>query len=168
MGYGVGQTGLAPWMDHVAMWSQVWAGLIGGGLALVGVLVAQRQTTRRDDARWAREVARQDAQWRREDAARSYEHRREAYMAFMASWQGHYDGAFYYRLVEEGPLPDFDWLDELHKLHLAIEVFGSPDAIAAAAATMKNLDGYGQSDDELDYDLFKAYQAAVRADLVGD
>jgi hypothetical protein len=58
-------------------------GTLGGAIA--GVLVNQRRSDRREDARWQREQEAEEARWMREDALRTFEHRREAYMDFYES-----------------------------------------------------------------------------------
>ena len=73
------------------MWSQIGSGLIGGCLALLGVVFTQRRADRREAERWEREREREREVWAREDASRSYYHRREAYIEFMNEWQRHYD-----------------------------------------------------------------------------
>jgi hypothetical protein len=145
--------------------SEVIIGLGGAFAALLGVFVNGWLTNNREEARWERERELQAQAWARDDAARSYEHRREAYVNFVNQWRVHYDIAWRYRTLGGPGEPDYDWMDPLYEAFVALQVFGARGVIAAAEATMKNLDGYCTSGADLDYRLFENLQAQIRQDL---
>jgi hypothetical protein len=58
-------------------------GLLGtAGGAIVGVLITQRRSDRREKAAWDREREREREVWAREDAARTFELRRQSYVEY--------------------------------------------------------------------------------------
>jgi len=63
-----------------------WVPLAAAAIALlatvVGVLITQRWSAHREDARWEREREQEREAWEREDAARTFEQRRQAYVDF--------------------------------------------------------------------------------------
>lgn|SRR5690348_10999263 len=63
----------------------VMQSLIGGGLALLGVIVTQWFANRRERATWKRERERERERWEREDQLRTFEHRRAVYVEFYES-----------------------------------------------------------------------------------
>jgi hypothetical protein len=58
-------------------------GTVGGTVA--GVVLTQRQASRRDAIAWERERTRERERWAREDADRTFSHRRDAYVDFYES-----------------------------------------------------------------------------------
>lgn len=58
-------------------------GTVGG--TVVGVVLTQRQASRRDAIAWERERTRERERWAREDADRTFSYRRDAYVDFYES-----------------------------------------------------------------------------------
>lgn len=64
------------------MWATLIVATFGPVGALLGVWLTQRRADRRDDARFARELANEQSRRQREDDALTFEHRRAAYVEF--------------------------------------------------------------------------------------
>lgn len=69
--------------------TQPWVTLIVAAMGfvatIVGVMITQRRSDRREDKNWERERERERARWAREEAARTFEQRQEAYAEFYES-----------------------------------------------------------------------------------
>lgn len=114
-------------------------GLLTGVIALAGVIYTQRQSARREDARWDREGARlaDERAWQRETWAR--DHRRQAHLAVLAEQRrlDHW-AMMVTRVGLEGyEEPKADWAEPLGRLILDVQVFGSQDAAVAAVRLYK-------------------------------
>ncbi|MEU6997211.1 hypothetical protein [Nonomuraea sp. NPDC046570] len=132
------------------MWPQIVSGVIGGVLALLGVLVTQRRADRRELKQWERERERERQVWAREDVARSYDHRREAYIEFMQEWERHFNMVYNARYSDSGynPEPDHDWMDSLQERYVAVQLFGTEPARKKALEAMLSLDKVARLDEE--------------------
>ena len=72
-------------MKSTRLWVPLAVAALGLLSTLVGVLLTQRRSDRRENTSWKRERERERERWAREDAARTFEHRREAYADFYES-----------------------------------------------------------------------------------
>jgi hypothetical protein len=77
-------------MAAVMTTTPLWVPLLVTALGIIGtvagtvtgVVLTQRQASRRDDLNWSRERERERERWAREDADRTFSHRRDAYVDF--------------------------------------------------------------------------------------
>ena len=62
--------------------------------------------------------------------------------------------AYNYRLLRDGPEPDYDWMDSLYQRFLAVQIFGTKQSRDSAEAAMTMLGKYVESGD-LDHSILK-------------
>jgi hypothetical protein len=102
---------------------------------LVGVLVTQRRSDRRDDLNWKRQRDREQQQWAREDAARTFEHRRDAYSAFYEALREMARQAYAHGmgLSDSDELP-IDWQLPIYRKLQHLRLYATPLVNDAASA----------------------------------
>jgi hypothetical protein len=64
-------------MGTTPLWVPLVVAVIGLVATIVGVIITQRRSDRREKIAWERERERERERWAREDAARTFELRRE-------------------------------------------------------------------------------------------
>lgn len=115
---------------NTPLWLTLIVALLSPGGALLGVWVTQRRADRRDDATFARELARERERWAREDQARTFEHRRAAYIEYYEALRRmsidvHNHGYGLSDGDEGGELP-FGWQTDAWEKLQHVELYASP------------------------------------------
>lgn len=122
-------------MTTTPLWVLLVVALLGvsGSIAgtVVGVLLTQRRSDRREDERWTRERAREHDVWAREDARRTFDERRNCYMDFLQQLR-EVALATHNAGYELGPGLEFGWNLPLYESLLRLRVFASPNVAHAA------------------------------------
>lgn len=134
---------------------------------IVGVMITQRRSDRREDKNWQRERERERERWAREDAARTFELRRDAYVEFYESLREMirivYDHGV--GLSETDDLPP-DWTSPTFRKLQHLELYASPDAASFAVAAYVSCREWGHRavrgrDDE----QFRSLQRVTEQDV---
>jgi hypothetical protein len=108
-------------------------GIIGGLLALLGVVITQRHAKHHARAAWARE-----------DAARSYEHRQAAYVDFTKEFHH-----WHRKSVREDVTPgEYEYFDPLLDRLARIQIFGTNEAERLANQAINALVNFVDGDDD--------------------
>ena len=168
------------------MTTPLWLTLVVAALspsgALLGVWLTQRRADRRDDATFARELARERERWAREDQARTFEHRRTAYVEFYESLREmgvrvHNHGYGLSDDCDEGGELPFGWQTDAWEKLQHLEIYASPEVAHLASEAYSTTYRWGHNarhgrwgptyhDDEEVVDAAKALVLeSIRADL---
>ena len=151
----------------VPYWVPILVAAVGLLTTLAGVAYTQWRSDKRERQTWNRQREREREQWAREDTARSYDHRQQAYVAFAAQWEKHYDRAWRHREFRlNEPDPDYDWADELVEAYAAVELFGTRSVFETALAAIVELNEYINSGNRPhDRSIYEQFISEVRRDL---
>lgn len=111
------------------LWLTLIVAALGPGGALLGVWLTQRRADRRDDATFARELARERERWAREDQARTFEQRRTAYVEFYEALRAMMVRAYGHGLglSDEGDELPEGWQTPPFQAAQRLEVYATPD-----------------------------------------
>lgn len=160
-------------MSSTPLWVPlVVAGIGVAGTATAGILgglITQGRSDRREARAWEREREREREKWAREDEARTSEHRRQAYVEFYESVKAlartAYDHG--YGFTEEAELPEGWQSDAFAKLaHLQFYA-DRPVASAASAAYSAawSWGYYGKYDNPEDPDFYERQEKYDQAEM---
>ncbi|MFG2010021.1 hypothetical protein ACGFNF_13220 [Micromonospora sp. NPDC048868] len=142
-----------------------WVPLAGAGVALLGVVVGQLLSNRRETVRWRREHLRLKEQWEREDVARTHEQRRDVYVEYATEWQKYLLITERCKILDE-PEPDVDALSSLYAGLIKVEIFGTKELIDSAREMFDAMKKWVFDDRSFDDELlFGKYLFLVRSDL---
>lgn len=118
--------------------SDIWLPLLIAVLGLAGtisgVVITQRRSDRREDARWVREREREREQRIREDAARIFNHRRDAYVDYLAEATAKFDAQSKWEAERGKATPPEHALETLWHHLTSVKVYGTPEATRIAEA----------------------------------
>lgn len=125
-------------MNTTPLWLTLAVAGFGPAGALLGVWLTQRRADERDDATFARELARERERWAREDQARTFEHRRAAYVEFYESLRKmglsvHDHGYGLNDECDEGDELPFGWQTETWERLQHFEIYATPQVAQLAA-----------------------------------
>lgn len=124
---------------------------------VLGVVITQRRSDRREDLQWARMREREREQLAREDSLRTFDQRRIAYMEFEEQLRSAAlavsDRRSRSELDEEWQVPVFQSL-------LRLQVFATPETTAAAVAAYDALLRWSETGDPDSYHAEVAYDKA--------
>lgn len=167
-------------MSTTPLWLTLVVAALGPASALFGVWLTQRRADRREDATFARELAREQARWQREDEALTFEHRRAAYAEFYESLRkmqlAAYDHGMGLTVWDTHDLPEGWQTDTWEKLQ-HLELYATPRVGSLATEAYSAIWRWGANtklgnDDEEFYarqsfadDVKAALLLAIRADL---
>jgi hypothetical protein len=145
--------------------------VLGLASTLLGVVITQRSSDRREAVQWTRMREREREQWAREDSLRTFEQRRTCYLEFeeqlvsTALKVSYAQDGFRSALEDEWQIPVFQSL-------LRLQVFSTGKATRAASEAYEALlrwggvDGVNYPGAEADYDkAHDQYLAIIRRDL---
>ncbi len=118
--------------------------------ALFGVWLTQRRADKRDDATFARELARERERWVREDQARTFEHRRTAYVEFYDSLRKmglcvHDHGYGLSEDCDEGDELPFGWQTDAWEKLQHLELYASPTVAQLASKAYSTTYSWGHN-----------------------
>ncbi len=136
---------------------------------LLGVVITQRSSDRREALQWIRMREREREQWAREDSLRTFEQRRISYLEFEEQLRfaalAVSDTRSRSALEEEWQVPVFQSL-------LRLQVFATPETTATAVDAYEALLRWSEANDVNSYHAEAAYDtahdqyiAAIRKDL---
>jgi hypothetical protein len=143
------------------------AGTLTAGI--VGGLVTQRWSERRESDAWSRERERERERWAREDEARTFEHRRHAYVEFYEAVKALARTAYShcYGFTDEPELPE-GWQDDAAAKLTRLQFYADRPVAAAASAAYGaawSWGQYGKYDDPDDPSFFERQQKYDDAEL---
>lgn len=126
-------------------------GSVGG--TVVGVVITQRRSDRRDKLQWERTREIETARWAREDAMRTFERRQACYMEFEEFLRSAALAVYRAGFSPASQLDD-DWKTSTYQSLLRMQVFATPEASKAGDHAYKALCRWGNHDSSDELNLF--------------
>lgn len=152
----------------------LWVPLVVAGLGvlgaitgtIVGVLITQKHSDRREVQSWDRERERERERWAREDALRTFEQRQRAYVDFYESLRHMARTSYNHGMgLSEPDELDFEWSTAAYQGLEHFRLYASPEAMEAASAAYSACWRWGNQtthgdDDERFYESQEDYDGA--------
>lgn len=145
--------------------------ILGLFSTLLGVVITQRSSDRREALQWTRMREREQEQWAREDSLRTFEQRRICYLDFEEHLRSTALAVSYAQDGFSSAVED-EWQVPVFQSLLRLQVFSTPEATQAATAAYDALlrwggvDGINYPGAEAEYDkAHDQYLAIIRRDL---